>query len=616
MESNGEKTEKKLSFEDFQEFLRNLAEKQQRIEEREEREQEQKLAELADAADGNMDIIRSMFEKYEESFSREFYKRNMSNLPYWSSYEEFLRCVCMGVESMEDDVLKKIPEYDEDPWEKFENNVNICLESAKRNGKNFTFGEMAGLYAKLRECHQSNDGQLRNEIRATMYGTEYGKPNIAWLDEYADEDENGPHLDAQDCDIPSLDDSEFNYIRTNSELRHENNQGTGKKYLSDIIDINEIVKGKLNLIYVPTGCGKTTFAEGKLKDMARESPQPMLCLVPTTPLYQSIEERGVQGMKVMTYAAFGQGIKKAKESGAYRSNEWWNDRAVICLDELSEAVGYLSFKNNEGIRIALDEIIKRVRNDENIVVAIDATPKKLADFFAIRKHLGIKAIFSACGLEGYLDKEIIRYSNLENLVESVNPNQRGIVFTKQIAGIEKTVELFRNRGINAVGIWSIHNNKHPMDKEQLRVRESLIKDEKIPDEVQVIVLNASYKVGINIKPEKSRLDYIIVNDSNDDVVTQARGRYRGDIDILYRKETGNASAIASESTIRNIVKPYLGVRLNKEQRNRLREELGIFDNRGLLSWPKTAKLLESYEYVVENNKSGSTRYCVISDASK
>ena len=172
MESNGEKTEKKLSFEDFQEFLRNLAEKQQRIEEREEREREQKLAELADAADGNMDIIRSMFEKYEESFSREFYKRNMSNLPYWSSYEEFLRCVCMGVESREDDVLKKIPEYDEDPWEKFENNVNICLESAKRNGKNFTFGEMAGLYAKLRECHQSNDGQLRNEIRATMYGTD------------------------------------------------------------------------------------------------------------------------------------------------------------------------------------------------------------------------------------------------------------------------------------------------------------------------------------------------------------------------------------------------------------------------------------------------------------
>ena len=76
---------RKPSFEDFQEFLRNLAEKQQRTEEREEREREQKLAELADVADGNMDIIRSMFEKYEESFSREFYERNMSNLPYWAA---------------------------------------------------------------------------------------------------------------------------------------------------------------------------------------------------------------------------------------------------------------------------------------------------------------------------------------------------------------------------------------------------------------------------------------------------------------------------------------------------------------------------------------------------
>ena len=172
MESNSEKTEKKPSFEDFQEFLRNLAEKQQRTEEREEEKREQKLAELADVADGNMDIIRSMFEKYEESFSREFYERNMSNLPDRGSYEEFLRCVCMGVESMEDDVLKKIPEYDEDPWGEFENNVNICLESAKRHGKSFTFGEMAGLYAKLCECHPSNDEKLWDEIRATMYGTD------------------------------------------------------------------------------------------------------------------------------------------------------------------------------------------------------------------------------------------------------------------------------------------------------------------------------------------------------------------------------------------------------------------------------------------------------------
>lgn len=42
------------------------------------------------------------------------------------------------------------------------------------------------------------------------------------------------------------------------------------KYLSEIVNVEDLEIGKLNLIEAPCGCGKTTFAKNKLKDMHKE----------------------------------------------------------------------------------------------------------------------------------------------------------------------------------------------------------------------------------------------------------------------------------------------------------------------------------------------------------
>ena len=55
----------------------------------------------------------------------------------------------------------------------------------------------------------------------------------------------------------------------------------GTKYLSDVLDVSQFQRGKINLIEAPCGCGKTTCAKGKIADLA-SSRNKVLYLIDTT----------------------------------------------------------------------------------------------------------------------------------------------------------------------------------------------------------------------------------------------------------------------------------------------------------------------------------------------
>ena len=55
----------------------------------------------------------------------------------------------------------------------------------------------------------------------------------------------------------------------------------GSKYLSDVLDVSQFQRGKINLIEAPCGCGKTTCAKGKIADLA-SSRNKVLYLIDTT----------------------------------------------------------------------------------------------------------------------------------------------------------------------------------------------------------------------------------------------------------------------------------------------------------------------------------------------
>lgn len=197
-----------------------------------------------------------------------------------------------------------------------------------------------------------------------------------------------------------------------------------KYYISDVIDMTELKRGKLNILYSPPGTGKTTFIERELKRYADDFDDDLLYLAPQTSLVDQLKFRGnpkkvslsnggyyiewkQDGITAMTYSAFGYRIEEARRGGHYYSDDWWGRDSVICLDELSQAV-HQSFYGSKDVSytaLALKELVKRTKDDTNIVVTLSATPKASIDYFRFWNKTHINLLKSVRGLEGYHNKK-------------------------------------------------------------------------------------------------------------------------------------------------------------------------------------------------------------------
>ena len=315
----------------------------------------------------------------------------------------------------------------------------------------------------------------------------------------------------------------------------------------------------------------------------------------------------------MTYAAFGYAIQYEQQEGTYQPERWWSKGALICLDELSQGVHQAYYeKDMNPTMFALQELVKRTRDKSNIVVTLSATPKPAVNYFKFWNNVDINVVKSTLGLHGYETKTITEYTDLDSLLMSLDDTQRGLIFISTIERIISAVSLLESRGIHAVGIWSTKNKDHPLNEEQQEAIRSLVSDEKLPEDIQVLIMNTAYETGLNIRPEKSRLDYIVVHNSNDDTVTQVRGRYRGDLDTLYRRVKPDGYDEFIRPIDNSLIAPFLGMRLGNNEKNELCEALNLKDRRGRLKgWTSVKKLLENNGFTVEQHRDRNARWDVI-----
>ena len=101
---------------------------------------------------------------------------------------------------------------------------------------------------------------------------------------------------------------------------------------------------------------------------------------------------------------------------------------------------------------------------------------------------------------------------------------------------------------------------------------------------------------------------MIIHSSQQEVQTQARGRYRNDLDTLYLYEP---TAKVSEQQL-TIPRRYLGRRLSKTEIQRLIYILDIRDKkRELVKPPTFIKILQEVGYKVKKERSNRKRYIVI-----
>lgn len=386
--------------------------------------------------------------------------------------------------------------------------------------------------------------------------------------------------------------------------------------LSGLINVDELKEGVLNLIDAPCGSGKTYFAK-KLKQLSlydnmlylidSKAGKEQLIKEAQTPVMRCsklgyYQEYVTEDITIMTYAGF---AKYCDESYDGR-NRWLNDAVIIC-DELQNAIKWSKWGENNLSKRALDHIRERVLRKGNLIIAISATPDEIREAFS--------SIIYDVPLHGdpfhYETRCIEKYRNLTLLLQTIQKGCRGIIYIQRIEDIKRYMTLLQDRGFTVGAIWSTSNKNHPLSDGQQRLRKQVIEKREIPPDIDILFINASCETCINIgKAEKTEypIDFMIIHNSQLDVQTQARGRYRNDLDTLYLYEPMEE---LSKQQI-NIPRNYLGVRLSRENICRLIYSLDIRDKKRNLMKPAAfIKILEEVGYKVRKERSNKKRYTVI-----
>ena len=388
------------------------------------------------------------------------------------------------------------------------------------------------------------------------------------------------------------------------------------KWLSEVINEDELKIGVLNMITANTGCGKTTWAVDYLMRKVNNKYQ-VVYLIDTLAAKDQliwndkrfkeydVEWRrcvvsemiafGDNSIILMTYAKFGALTRHFPEMKEHF-------KVIIC-DEIHSLPIFAEIprKSNEEFNYAEDAIIaleEIVRQKNTMVIGLTATPQKVYSRFSCSKN-----IFELGNeLRQYETKHTVKYRSLKTLLLLLEREKVGLIFVTHIHEIEEIVSFANANGYRAIGLWSVHAAGKPFTEEQNEVRDYLIRRRAMPPQYNLLILNAAYETSITIG---GKIDYVIIQRNNPDSLIQARGRIRGDLDTLY---------LPDKSAEIIVPKEYLNRPLSKEERDELSEILAIENN---LKWTGIKKILPENGYTIEENKRiNNKRYYTIHDKTK
>lgn len=388
----------------------------------------------------------------------------------------------------------------------------------------------------------------------------------------------------------------------------------GNKYLSEAVHSEEIQTGQLNLVEAPTGSGKTTWALNTLAEEVSDKHR-MVYLIDTvngkeqllqhesTTYYdrgwQEIVNSGIvyfgeKKVVVMTYAKFGVLAERYPKFGF--------DFEMILCDEIHNLIRFNSFTQSNPkdkrwhaiARTRIEEII--LRSKKTKVIGLSATPQRAEREFLTPVH----KVTVDEDVRRFETKAEYNYSNIEYLIDSMPKGKIGLVYVGHIRTMKKLVELMKAKGLRSVAVWSTNNKEHLMTEEQLSARDYILKNELLPPNYDVVIINASSETSINIR---GHIDYVVIHSTEEEVRVQVRGRYRSDLEELYVYDKESLE----------VPPDFLDVPLFKEDRDTLCEILRQTDEyKRFVKWTKTKEKLLAEGYDVTEKRYNNRRYAIIS----
>ena len=400
-------------------------------------------------------------------------------------------------------------------------------------------------------------------------------------------------------------------------------------YLSELLTPDQFAYGRVNLVIAPCHSGKSTAARKLISDFGF-MPEKVLYLIDTTAgkesllshemaqtipyewaewvdpswhVHDSYKDRFV----TMTYHHFGE---------CWRCNPFflWDVDLIIC-DEMHNLLKFAKIQESkreklgipDGIDVhltcahafdALTKLTTAPSHARPMIIAITATPDQLLRAF--EKHQTPYHAFDYRGKVHYdKTRNRVYYSDFKSIADQLV--DRAIIYVPTINQMLELADYLDYGLQNIVCLWSIHNEEHPMSDEQLAVRDAILKTECIPEDIDILLINAAYETSINIRNED--FNTVIIHSANPDVQTQVRGRLRHDIDTLYLHDKSH------EHISDYFPEEYYDRLLFWEEKNEIIERMHMTDKNGrLLKWPSIQKLLKKDGLIVTEGRVNYRRY--------
>lgn len=387
----------------------------------------------------------------------------------------------------------------------------------------------------------------------------------------------------------------------------------GSKYLSELVDLTQFKTGYLNVVYAPTGSGKTYFALNHIPSHVEHPLTDIAFLIDTIngrtqiiEKYKAVDyyDGWVDGkpdggawynnedhVVVITYAKFG--ALSSNNPGFAKRFQY-----IIC-DELPSLIKFKNIRPIPNIHtVAFQELKWIINSNTATVIALTATPSSLYAPFDSQIH------------NIPIDQELIRqvetrhieyFSDSQYLVSNLDPQERGIFYTSRITAMQQVESIATQAGIHPICIWSTANAEHPMTTEQRRVRESVLKKGEIPEEYNLLIINSSSETSIKIETD---IDYIIVNSKDVSTQIQVRGRYNKDLETLYLP--------SAQNQVLDVPEAYLGRMLFSSDKTELCKYFHVDNGNGrICRWTTISRYLTDQGYILHDGRKNNKRYTII-----
>ena len=392
------------------------------------------------------------------------------------------------------------------------------------------------------------------------------------------------------------------------------NTQSEKVRLSHVIDTSVFQKGQANIIVAPCGTGKTYAAIHKLTDLASD-PERVLYLIDTRAgkdalasrkEFTSFNEQWFQNIKsslddewgvrlrkdekirVMTYHHLGYKLMKEE-------NFWSGIDLVIC-DEMHNLLKFWGIERSNNkinaewgapeikcCETAFNELCRiSSQKDGPLVMVMSATISRVA--VALDKK-NVPTEYFDYTEQVTRDKtaKTIYYSKLQPLLEELPLGQKTLVYVASITQMKKMAEE-TNPWLNTVCLWSLNSTTDKMTEHQLEVRRHILKHQRVPDNIDVLFINAAYETSLNINNEDFKT--MIIHTGEWESQVQVRGRLRHDIDKLYIYDPNH------EHISHYFPEEYYDRFLTSAETSAIAEQMNLKDPKGQLrKWTTIKNLL-------------------------